>query len=67
VFGGDTIVFTGDVVQVLDGVKIGDKRDEVMYEAKALVQGLVYDRKQTLAYLSQSLHERMLYGTEKEL
>ncbi len=67
IFGGDTITFTWEEIHTTEVIRVWEKREEISYDAKALVQGLVYDRKQTLSYLSQVLHDRMLYGTEKEL
>ena len=61
----ETIHYTEPKVEILDGVKVGDRRGEVRMKASITIVSYIYNKDTALGYLKTLMNERLLYGTER--
>ncbi len=61
----DTIKYSEPKVEILDGVKVGDRRTEVRMNATITISAYVYNKNTALSYLRALMNERLLFGTER--
>ena len=64
---GDSITFTGELLSLADGKKIGDSADEITLRWFISVSALIFDKTATIEYLTRIFREWLLHGTDKEL
>ncbi len=64
---GEGISFTGETIEMAGWKKYWDSADEVTLNGRITVSALVFDRKQTIEYLTKIFREWLLHGTDKEL
>jgi hypothetical protein len=63
----DTVTLTGETIVITSGQKYGDLANEITLRATSTVNALAYDRRATVAYLTDVFREWLLRGTDKEL
>ncbi len=61
----NAITYSEPIIEIMNGVKIGEKIPEVKLRWFIQVSALTYDRTATLAILKNLLNEKRLYGTER--
>jgi hypothetical protein len=64
---GDGVTFDNENVGISSGQKYGDTANTVSIKWSLTISALVYDRKSTIAYLTDIFREGLLRGTDKEL
>lgn len=64
---GDGVSFSGETITLVSGQKYGDLADEITLKWSVVVRAITYDRKATLAYLTDVFREGLLRWTDKEL
>ena len=64
---GDAVTFSGELIRITSGQKIGDLANEVQMEGSLVVTALVYDKNMVVQYLTTIFRDKLLYGTDKEL
>jgi hypothetical protein len=64
---GDGVTFDNEKVDISSWQKYGDIANEVSIKWTLSVSALVYDRKSTIAYLTEVFREGLLRWTDKEL
>ncbi len=61
----DTIKYSEPKIEILDGVKEGDRRTEVRMNATNTITAYVYNKNTALSYLRALMNERLLFGAER--
>lgn len=61
----ETIKYGEPKIEILDGVKVGDRRTEVHMKASVTIVAYVYNKNTALSYLRALMNERLLFGTER--
>lgn len=61
----ETIKYGEPKIEILDGVKVGDRRSEIHMKASITIVSYVYNKDTALSYLRALMNERLLYGTER--
>ena len=59
-FSGDGVSFSGEVYEIISGQKYGDLAEEIEMKGSVMVTALIYDKKATINYLTDILHEGLL-------
>jgi hypothetical protein len=54
---GDSITFTGELLSLADGKKIGDSADEITLNGFVSVSALIFDKTATIEYLTRIFRE----------
>jgi hypothetical protein len=66
-FIGDAVAFTGETFDIVSGQKYGDFAEEIEMKGVVTVTALAYDKKATVAYLTDVFHDGLLSGTDHEV
>jgi hypothetical protein len=66
-FIGDWVSFSGETFDIISGQKYGDFAEEVELRGSVVVNALAYDKKSTIAYLTDIFHDGLLSGTDHEV
>jgi hypothetical protein len=61
----ETIKYGEPTIELLDGIKVGDRRSEIHIRASVTITSYVYNKDTALSYLRALMNERLLYGTER--
>jgi hypothetical protein len=66
-FIGDWVSFTGETYDIISWQKYGDFAEEIEMRGSVTVNALAYDKKSTIAYLTDIFHDGLLSGTDREV
>lgn len=66
-FIGDGVSFSGETYNIVSGQKYGDFAEEIELKGDVMVTAVTYDKKATIAYLTDIFHEGLLGGTDQEI